>query len=110
MEGLLYAEIEKIQKGGITDRELQRIKNHVQASTYGRMESIGNLRGELVEAESFGSYADYLNWPQALQNVTNADVQRVARTYFNPQNRNVLIIHRRSTPAPEAKIRVKEGV
>ncbi|NTV75077.1 MAG: insulinase family protein, partial [Holophaga sp.] len=95
VEGLLLQEVERIQKEGVTDQELQKVKNQVQASTYARMENNGDLRDQLAEAEGAGSYKDFLEEPARLNAVTREDVQRVAKAYFGPESRNTMVIRRK---------------
>jgi len=97
LESLIYAEIQKIVKDGITDRELARVKNAAQMSFYLTQESNTGLRGVLAEAEAAGSYQDFLQSPAKLQAVTKEDVQRVARDYFVQKRSNVLITTRASS-------------
>ena len=99
VEPLLYAEIEKIQKDGITDQELQKVKNQVLADSFRRLESNGGLVAQLAEAEGAGSYKDFLGEPEALKKVTKADVQRVAKQYLTKENRTVLDLRRKAAPA-----------
>ncbi|BDU72134.1 M16 family metallopeptidase [Mesoterricola silvestris] len=95
VERLLLQEVERIQKDGITERELQKVKNQVQAATYGRMENNMDLLSQLAEAEGAGTYKDFLADPAHLAAVTREDVQRVARQYFVPGNRSTLVIRRK---------------
>jgi len=99
VEPMLYAEIEKIQKDGITDQELQKVKNQVLADSFRRLESNGGLVAQLAEAEGAGSYKDFLEEPEALKKVTKADVQRVAKQYLTKENRSVLTLRRKAEPA-----------
>lgn len=70
VEPLLYAEIEKIQKDGITDQELQKVKNQVLADSFRRLESNGAASWpSFAEAEGAGSYKDFLGEPEALKKV-----------------------------------------
>ena len=95
LEILLYQEVTRIQTEGISEHELQKVKNQVQAATIARMENNDSLRDQLAEAEGAGSYRDFLDEPARLQAVTREDVQRVARQYFSPENRNTMLIHRK---------------
>jgi predicted Zn-dependent peptidase len=99
VEPLLYAEIEKIQKDGVTDQELEKVKNQVLADSFRRLESNGGLVAQLAEAEGAGSYKDFLDEPEALKKVTKADVQRVAKQYLTKDNRSVLTLRRKAAPA-----------
>ena len=98
VEPALYAEVEKLAREGVSEHELQKVKNQVQAEAFTRMENTGRLRDALAEAEGAGTYRDYLEETARLQAVTNEDVQRVARTYFTKENRNVMLVHRKATP------------
>jgi zinc protease len=100
MEVLLYAELEKIARDGITDYELQKVKNQVQAGAYAALESNAGLRDALAEADAAGTYRDFLEEPARYQAVTREEVQQVAQTYFKAENRSVLIIHRKVGGAP----------
>ncbi len=97
VESLLYQEVERIQKDGVTTTEIQKVKNQVTMETCARMESNSLLRDQLAEAESAGTYQDFLIAPARLQGVTAEDVQRVARQYLVPANRTVLVIHRKES-------------
>jgi predicted Zn-dependent peptidase len=109
LESPLFKEIAKIQEGGVTERELQKVKNQAQAAAYTRMESSEQLRDQLAEAESAGSYRDFLDYPARIQAVTREDVQRVARQYLVPEKRNTLVLRRKmATTAPEGSAQVQE--
>jgi predicted Zn-dependent peptidase len=95
VEGLLLAEVRSIQEKGVSAHELQKVKNQIAAYRYRRMESNAELRNQLAEAESAGSYRDFLEEPRLLQAVTREDVQRAARTYFAVDNRNTLVVRRK---------------
>jgi len=96
MEAPLVAELEKIAKDGPTDQELQKVKNQFQAAAYGRMEDNGDLRDALAEADSAGTYEDFLKEPARLAAITKEDIRRVAAEYFKKENRTVLNISRKA--------------
>lgn len=98
LEPALYAEMEKLAREGVSEKELQKVKNQVQAESYSRLESANGLRDALAEAEGAGSYRDFLNEIAHLQAVTNKDIKRVAGTYFAKENRNVMLVHRKAAP------------
>jgi len=97
VEGLVEREVERLKRDGITDRELQKARNQIQMDAFERNGSNGQLRDQLAEAESCGTYQDYLDEPARLQAVTREDVQRVARDYLVPTNRTTLILRRKET-------------
>jgi predicted Zn-dependent peptidase len=105
LEAMLYAELEKIVKDGITDQELERAKNYHQVNTYVRLESITGLRDALIQAEATGTYRDLLENPTRIQAVTKEDVQRVAKEYLVRENRNILITKRKGSEDPESRVK-----
>ncbi len=98
LEPLLYAELEKIVKEGITDEELARFKNAQQVAQYTRLESNVGIREALAQAVSSGDWKDFVEQPKRIQAVTKEDVQRVARQYLVKESRNVLITTRKGPP------------
>ncbi|GLH73452.1 hypothetical protein GETHLI_19540 [Geothrix limicola] len=96
LEPMLYAEIEKIAREGLTEHELQGVKNRVRAESFSRMEGHAALRDALAEAEGRGTYKDFLDEPDRLTVVTNEDVKRVANVYFKKERSNVMTIHRKA--------------
>ncbi|MDP2877881.1 MAG: pitrilysin family protein [Holophaga sp.] len=97
VEPLLYAELDKIVKDGVTDQELERVKKAAKVAFYSRMDSNEGLRSILSEAESAGSYRDIAESQKRLQAVTKEDIQRVAKQYLVRNSRSVLITHRVGT-------------
>ncbi len=99
LEPLLYAEIERVAKEGVTEDELQRFKNASQVGLYTRLESNTGIRETLAQSLAVGSVRDFHDAPRRLQAVTREDVQRVARQYLVRDSRNVLITHRKGGDA-----------
>ncbi len=100
LEPLLYAELDKIVKEGVTEEELARFKNAQQVAQYNRLESNTGIREALAQAVSSGDWKDFLEQPKRIQAVTREDVQRVAKQYLIKESRNVLITTRKGA-APE---------
>ena len=95
VEPLLYAEVEKVVKEGVTDDELSRAKNAIRVAWYTRLESNSGIRESLSQAESAGTYRDLLDAPKKVEAVTREDVQRVAKQYLVKESRNVLLTTRK---------------
>jgi len=103
LEPLLYAEVEKIAKEGVTEDELQRFKNATQVGLYTRLESNTGIRETLAQALAVGTVQDFQEAPKRIQAVTREDVQRVAKQYLVRDSRNVLITHRKGIQKLEGK-------
>jgi zinc protease len=89
----LITEIEALRDEPITDRELQRAKNQFARDYILNRESDQQKATQLAHAivihhDVKTADAEF----DILENLTAADVQRVARTYFRPENRLVLTV------------------
>jgi zinc protease len=88
---VIYGELESIAKKGITERELEKAKNRVRSSFVMSLQSNLQRAMRLSEFEMYWGDANLLNSEaDRYLAVTAADVQRVAKQYFTPQNRVVL--------------------
>ncbi len=98
----LIAELERIQKGGVTEEELQKAKNQSLANHARALDDNLGLATALAQTDAICGYEDLLRKPDETRAVTREDVQRVAQTYLVPEGRNTLIYLRKST-AKETK-------
>jgi predicted Zn-dependent peptidase len=90
LEKAIIAEVEKIQKNGVTDTELQKTKNQKLMEFYRQMETINGKANSIGTYELFfGSYKKLFNAPKLYESVTKEDIQRVAKKYFTKANRTV---------------------
>jgi zinc protease len=90
---MLIAEIERLKTEPITDRELQRTKNQFARDYILQRESNQNKASVLAHAIVIHRDVRTADGEfDIFQGITTADVQRVARTYFRPENRLVLTI------------------
>jgi predicted Zn-dependent peptidase len=97
----LNAELAKLAKEPVGERELQKVKNQELANSFRRLQSNFFLLLQLLLYDSTDTWT-YLNEsPHKVQAVTAADIQRVAAKYFVPENRNVAVYVRKAGSAPE---------
>ena len=90
-EQALIAEFEKLKTGGVTTHELQRAKTHSPRDYILGRESNEDKASHLAHAAVIHNDITTADGEfDIFVNSTVADVQRVARTYFNPSNRLVL--------------------
>lgn len=90
LERSVLYQIDKIVNEGITDTELQKLKNQKLIEFYRTMETINGKANSLGTYELFfGDYKKLYEAPALYEKVTREDVQRVARTYLTPRNRTV---------------------
>jgi predicted Zn-dependent peptidase len=95
IEPLLYAELDRVLKEGVTDDELARAKNAIRVAWYSRLENNAGIREALAQAESAGTWRDLLESQKRVEGVTREEVQRVAKRYLVKESRNVLLTTRK---------------
>src|SRR4051812_10630292 len=90
---VLIGEIERLKTETISDRELQRTKNQFARDYILGRESDQQKALQLAHAVVIHRDIETADGEfEIFQNITAADVQRVARTYFTPENRLVLTV------------------
>ncbi len=90
LEKAIYEEIESIKKDGISEKELQKIKNQKLMEFYNQVETINGKSNNIGTYEVFfGDYKKMFDAPGNFNKVTVADVQKVAKKYFSKSNRTV---------------------
>ena len=92
VEQALTAEVERLQKDGVTERELQKAKNQIEADFVFSLDSAHRMGVLLGRYESVASWKLLDGYLAGVRKVTVADVQRVAQKYLVPENRTVAIL------------------
>lgn len=93
LEKGMIAEVNRIAREGVSQQELEKVKNIKLMGFYRAMETINGKANTLGTYELyFGSYDKLFNAPEAYNKVTPADVQRVAQTYLRRANRTVAVL------------------
>jgi zinc protease len=83
VEKALLGEIAKIKTDGVTAAEVERVKQQYIAADAYKRDGTSAIAGEINEWIAVGDWSLYVTFPQKVQQVTPADVQRVAKQYFN---------------------------
>ena len=92
VEKALYAEIDKLKTTPVTDEELQKAKNQIEAGFIMGQDSV------FFQAMLLGQYDSVANWRlldrylDGIRAVTKEDIQRVAKQYLSEDNRTVGIL------------------
>ena len=93
LESSVYEELEKIKKEGITDKELQKVKNQKLIEFYNQIETINGKSNNIGTYEVFfGDYRKMFNAPGEYNKLTTEDIKRVANRYIKKSTRTVGIL------------------
>ncbi|MCC8174168.1 MAG: insulinase family protein, partial [Odoribacter sp.] len=91
LEKSIDKEIEQIQREGISDKEFQKLQNQIENQVVTSNSTIAARAENLATAYTYHNNTNKVNEDLAnYQAVTKADLQRVAQTYFNKNNRVIL--------------------
>ena len=94
LEKAILDEVEKIINEGISENELQKVKNQKLMDFYKTMETINGMSNTIGTYDLFfGDYKKLFTAPDDYKKVTVDDVKRVAGKYFTKQNRTVGILN-----------------
>lgn len=92
VEQAIYAEVERVQREPVSERELQKAKNQITSEFIFAQDSVHRLARLLGEFEAVASWRLLAGYLDGIQKVTAADVTRVAREYLTKENRTAAIL------------------
>jgi zinc protease len=92
-EEAIYVELEAIAAEGVTEAELERAKNMLEAQFIRSMQTVNDKARKIGTYEVlFGDYRRIPEVPGKYRSVTNDDIKRVTGEYFERKNRNVVTL------------------
>jgi len=92
VEKAIYAEIDKFKTEPVTEKELTKAKNQIEASFIMGQDSNFNRAMLLGQYETVASWKLLDKYVDEMRKVTAEDVMRVAKQYFSEDNRTVGIL------------------
>ena len=92
LEKELLSHLERLKREPVSEVELARAKNQIEAGFVFQEDSIHRRASLLARFELIGGYALKDSYLNSIRAVTAADVQRVARAYFQDEKKNVGIL------------------
>jgi len=93
----VLSEMARIRQEPVTDQELQDAKSYLIGSFPRKMDSLDRRAGLMAYVEFYGLGLDYpWRYPDLIQGLTPADIQRVAREYLHPDNYLLVIVGKKS--------------
>jgi len=92
LEQALLEEMERLRREPVTEEELTRAKNQIEAAFVFQQDSVHRRASLLARFETIGGYARLDAFVPAVRAVTAADIQRVARAYFPPDKKSLGVL------------------
>jgi zinc protease len=92
VEAALLAQMERLTADPVSDEELRRAKNQIEAELIFAQDSVHQRANQLAQFELLGGHALEAKFLEKVRAVTAEDLLRVARTYFPSDRKNVGIL------------------
>jgi zinc protease len=92
LEAELLAHMERLKTEPVTEEELSRAKNQIEAAFVYQEDSIHQRASMLARFELIGGFALKESFVAKIRAVTAADLTRVARTWFGPDKKSVGVL------------------
>lgn len=93
LEQAVLAEVARVVKDGVTEEELQKVKNQKVVSLYRQLETINGKAQNIGWYETFfGDYRKLDQAPESFKKLTRADIQAVAAKYFVKSQRTIGVL------------------
>ena len=90
VEKAILEHVEKAKAEPVTERELQKVKNNLEASYIRSMSNNFGIAMTLVRYQLlFGDWKLFKKYRELIAGVTAADIMDFAKTYLTPENRTV---------------------
>jgi zinc protease len=92
LETELSAHMERLKTEPVTDEELARAKNQIEAAFVYQEDSVHQRASLLARFELIGGYGMKDSFLSKIRALTAADLTRVARTWFPPERKSVGVL------------------
>ena len=93
LENAIEEEIQKIIGEGVSENELQKVKNQKLMGFYKTLETINGMSNTIGTYELFfGDFKKLFSAPDDYKKVTASDIQKVGAKYLTKQNRTVGVL------------------
>jgi zinc protease len=89
----IFFELDRFRSEPVPDGELRRAKDALTLSLPRAFETAGRIVSRFATVEAFGLRSDYWEtFAERVEAVTSAEIARIARTYFAPENLVVVVV------------------
>ena len=106
----VLAEMQRIRKEPVTPAELSDAKSYLIGSFPRKMDSLAKRAWLMGYVEFYGLGLDYpWRYPDLIQNLTPADIQRVAEKYLHPDKYLLVVVGKKSAMPPPFGVAPRPG-
>ena len=97
----MLADLAAFASGGLTDDEVERTRSQARGETVGAYESVEGISGHLAADASLGLPPDWeAQASQRRDSATKADLDAVAKRFYDPANAIVVVVGPRARVQP----------
>ncbi|HYP54243.1 MAG TPA: insulinase family protein, partial [Pyrinomonadaceae bacterium] len=89
VEQVVLDELRRVGEEGLTDAEVEKAKRQIAAQVAYNRDGTFNVASQMSEAEAVADWRFYKDYAANVARVTAEDTRRVAREYFQEDNRTV---------------------
>jgi len=93
LEAALLQQLERLKKEPVDERELEKAKNQIETTFVFSQDSLFFQAMLLARYEIAAGWETIRSYLPTIRKITAEDIQRVASTYFVPENRTVAVLH-----------------
>lgn len=108
LEAAWYEQLEIIKNEPVSDNELQKVKNKARADSFRSLQDNSSLFFQLAITEAWVGWEHMNTYPQKLQQVTPADILRVAQEYLTEDRKGVSLYTRRDDGSEPERITLEQ--
>jgi predicted Zn-dependent peptidase len=105
LEEAVYEVLQDLKANPVSEEELLKVKNQLRVQKIRFMDFMSGIGilFYLGQNAALGDWTEANNNPEMCDDVTAADVQRVANKYFDNNQRNVMIVNTKASPEGEGE-------
>jgi zinc protease len=92
VEAALLAQLERLKTDPVSDEELRRAKNQIEAALVFARDSVSQRASQLARFELLGGHALEAKVLERVRSVTAADLTRAAQTYFPAERKTAGVL------------------
>ncbi|MCE1246671.1 MAG: insulinase family protein [Firmicutes bacterium] len=99
LEKAIYAELDKLKTEPVTQQELDKVHNRIDLNYVRLLDNPMAIAQSIAQAQAWTGDWQNLDDREKLKKVTPEDIMQVAKKYFTEDNRTIVTLVKKETPA-----------